>query len=59
MQVLLDTEDNLQIVAAVEAGLDAVVTRNPSDFAACPLPVLTPQELLARLSMPPTSEFNG
>ena len=43
----------LQIVVAVEAGLDAVVTRNPSDFAACPLPVLTPQELLGRLSMPP------
>ena len=45
-----DFEDNLQIVAAVDAGLDAVVTRNPSDFAACPLPVLTPQQLLARLS---------
>ena len=31
----------------MDAGLDAVVTRNPADFAACPLPVLTPQELLA------------
>jgi predicted nucleic acid-binding protein len=48
-----DFEDNLQIVAAVEAGLDAVVTRNPSDFAACPLSVLTPQELLAQLSREP------
>jgi predicted nucleic acid-binding protein len=45
-----DFEDNLQIVAAVEAGLDAVVTRNPSDFAACPLPVLTPQELVVKSS---------
>ena len=45
-----DFEDNIQIVAAVEAGLDAIVTRNPADFAACPLPVLTPQELLARLA---------
>ena len=54
-----DFEDNLQIVAAVEAGLDAIVTRNPSDFAACPLPVLTPQVLLARLSMPLRSDPNG
>ncbi len=50
-----DFEDNLQIAAAVEAALDAVVTRNPSHFAACPLPVLTPQALLARLSTAPES----
>jgi predicted nucleic acid-binding protein len=45
-----DFEDNIQIVAAAHAGLDAVVTRNPADFAGCPLPVLTPREMLARLS---------
>ena len=50
-----DFEDNLQIIAAVDAGLDAVVTRNPSDFAACPLPVLTPQQLLAKLSSSSTA----
>jgi predicted nucleic acid-binding protein len=45
-----DFEDNIKIVAAVDAGLDAVVTRNPADFTACPLPVLTPKELLGKLS---------
>jgi predicted nucleic acid-binding protein len=45
-----DFEDNIQIVAAVEAGLDALVTRNPADFTACPLPVWSPQELLAKLA---------
>jgi predicted nucleic acid-binding protein len=45
-----DFEDNIQMVAAVEAALDAVVTRNPADFAACTLPVLTPQQLLAKLA---------
>jgi predicted nucleic acid-binding protein len=45
-----DFEDNIQIVAATDAGLDAIVTRNPVDFAACPLPILSPQQFLERLS---------
>lgn len=44
-----DFEDNLQIACAVSAGVDAIVTRNSGDFAAAPMPVLTPAALLARL----------
>jgi len=48
MTVLLDLdEDNPHIACAVEARLDAIVTRNPNDFADSPVPVLTPAELLA------------
>ncbi len=46
MRVRIDTN-------IVLAGLDAIVTRNPADFAGAPLPVLSPAELLARLSLPP------
>jgi predicted nucleic acid-binding protein len=45
-----DFEDNLQIACAVEARLEAIVTRNPNDFAGSPVPVLTPAELLALLA---------
>jgi predicted nucleic acid-binding protein len=45
-----DFEDNVQLAAAVFHQLDAIVTRNPNDFAGSPLPVLTPAELLARLA---------
>jgi predicted nucleic acid-binding protein len=44
-----DFEDNIQIAAAMRGGLDAVVTRDPSGFAASPVVVLTPDELLQRL----------
>jgi predicted nucleic acid-binding protein len=44
-----DYEDDVQIECAVEADLDAIVTRNPKDFAASPIPVLTPTELLVLL----------
>ena len=44
-----DFEDHLQIVSAVAAGLDAIVTRDPKGFAGSPIPVLSPVELLARL----------
>ena len=47
-----DFEDNVQIACALIAELDAIVTRNPGDFAAASIPVLTPAELLAQL---PTS----
>jgi hypothetical protein len=45
-----DFEDNLHIACAAEARLDAIVTRNPKDFAGSPVPVLTPAELLALLA---------
>jgi predicted nucleic acid-binding protein len=45
-----DFEDNLHIACAAEARLDAIVTRNPRDFAGSPVPVLTPAELLALLA---------
>ena len=52
---LLNFQDNIQIVAATASGMDAVVTRNPADFAASPVPVLTPQQLLVRLASSPES----
>ncbi len=48
-----DFEDNLQVASAVEAKLDAIVTRNPKDFAGSPLAVLTPTEFLAKLPKAP------
>ena len=45
-----DFEDNLQIACAMEACLDAIVTRNPKDFVGSSVPVLTPAELLALLA---------
>ena len=45
-----DFEDNLQIATAVEAGLDAIVTRDPRGFAGSPIAVLSPAYLLSRLS---------
>jgi len=50
-----DLEDNIQIAAAIEAGVDAIVTRDPGGFAASPLAILTPEQLLASLSEPPSS----
>jgi len=44
-----DFEDNIVIRAAVTASLDAIVTRNVSDFAHSSIPVWTPAELLNRL----------
>jgi predicted nucleic acid-binding protein len=44
-----DLEDNLHIACAVEAHLDAIVTRNPKDFVGSPVSVLTPAELVAAL----------
>ncbi len=42
-----DFEDNLQIACALQAGLDAIVTRNSKDFAGSPIPVMTPFDFLA------------
>ena len=57
-QTLLDTdampgtdfEDNILIAAAVSASVDAIVTRNPADFAHSPIAVWEPAELLKRLA---------
>jgi hypothetical protein len=49
-----DFEDDLQIASAVQASVDAIVTRDPRGFAAAPIPVLTPADLVASLSGPPT-----
>ena len=49
-----DFEDDLQIACAVQAGVDAIVTRDSRGFAASPIPILTPADLVASLSGPPT-----
>lgn len=49
-----DFEDNIQIAAAVQANLAAIVTRDPAGFAASPIPVLSPTDLLKQLASPPT-----
>ena len=48
-----DFEDDLQIASARQAGVDAIVTRDPKGFAASPIPVLTPTDLAISLSGPP------
>jgi predicted nucleic acid-binding protein len=50
-----DFEDNLHITCAVEARLDAIVTRNAIDFVGSPIPVLTPAELLGLLAKAPST----
>ncbi len=44
-----DFEDNLQIACALSDFAEGIVTRNPQDFAASPIRVYTPVELLALL----------
>ncbi len=48
-----DFEDNIQIVSAALAAVDAIVTRDPQGFSGSTVPVLTPQELVASLNPPP------
>ena len=45
-----DFEDNILIAAAVLAALDAIITRNPSDYTHSPIPVWEPAELLKRIA---------
>ena len=45
-----DLEDGVQMAAAEQAGVDYVVTRDRTLYAAGPLPVLAPAEMLALLS---------
>ncbi len=54
----LGVEDNIQIAAAVAAGLNIIVTRDPAGFVHSPVTVLSPTQLVARLAQgrtPPTS----
>jgi len=44
-----DFEDNLQMVCAEIAQLDAIVTRDPGDFKNSTITALTPANVLARL----------
>ena len=44
-----DFEDAVQLAAAQVAGLDALVTRNTSDYRSSALPIFTPQDFLSRL----------
>lgn len=49
-----DFEDDLQIACAIQANVDAIVTRDPRGFAASPIPILTPTDLVVSLSAPPS-----
>jgi predicted nucleic acid-binding protein len=44
-----DFEDDVQIACAIRMDVAAIVTRNRDDFAHAPLPVLSPDELLAQI----------
>ena len=44
-----DFEDNLQIACAIEARVDAMVTRDPAAQTGCPLPVVAPAQLVSQL----------
>jgi hypothetical protein len=46
-----DFEDAVQMAAAVEAGVDYLITRNVSDFEAGPIPVIQPAAFLALLNL--------
>ena len=48
-----DFEDNIQIAAAKLAGVDFIVTRDQAGYAASPVPVLSPADLVVRLPSPP------
>ncbi len=48
-----DFEDNVQIACSTAVGAGAIVTRNPGDFLHSPIPVMSPQELLAALASQP------
>lgn len=48
-----DFEDDLQLACGLQAGVDAIVTRDPRGFAASPVPVLTPADAVAARPGPP------
>jgi predicted nucleic acid-binding protein len=44
---VIDFEDAVQVETALNAGADAILTRNTRDFRNSPIPVLTPSQFLA------------
>jgi predicted nucleic acid-binding protein len=44
-----DFEDKIQIVTAIDANLEGIITRDPAGFAASPIPIFSPQELLKKM----------
>ena len=46
---LPDIEDALQVQSALEGPCDLIVTRNGKDFAASPIPVISPEDFLSRV----------
>jgi predicted nucleic acid-binding protein len=47
-----DFEDNLQIASAIQAGAQAIITRDPRGFAHSPIPVMSPSDLVTQLTGP-------
>lgn len=47
---LKDYEDAVQVASAIAANLDAIVTRDLSDYKNSPLPVYSPSDFLALLA---------
>lgn len=45
-----DFEDNLQVECAIGSDLDAIDSRDPKGFDGSPIPVLSPSELIARIT---------
>ena len=45
-----DFEDNLQIACAISRRLDSIVTRNLAGFPRNNIPILTPQQMLLKLT---------
>lgn len=46
---LPDIEDALQVQSALEGPCDLIVTHNGKDFAASPIPVISPEDFLNRV----------
>lgn len=44
-----DFEDAVQLGCAIAENLEAIITRNPQDFAGAALPILSARELLESL----------
>lgn len=44
-----DFEDNVQVACALAANLEAIVTRDPADFADSSISAIAPRDVLARL----------
>ena len=49
---LTDYEDAVQLAGALAYQLDAIVTRDPNDFAGGSLPIYSPADFLKQLSQP-------